>query len=695
MAERKLNDGEYRPARRRAGLRRPSAAPCRRLCVALGLLACAAEASAGGGRFELGAIETVEVVGERGSDWSAPLAARIDAEDLLRFERHDVAGAVNLLPGVTIHNVGGRSERLVFVRGFNSRQVPLFIDGIPVYVPFDGNVDLGRFTTFDVAEISVTKSLTSVLYGANTLGGSINLVSRRPSQRFEARAGAGVVADDAGDASRYRGWFNAGSKQGAWYVQAGGSWVDSGHFLLPEDYDATPAENGGRRNNSDATDFKLSLKAALTPNATDEYALSYYNQQGEKYTPPYAGDTPGVRPRFWRWPAWDKQSVYFLSRTALGEAHSVKLKAYYDKFDNTLRAFDDDSFTTQDRPFAFNSVFDDFTLGAGVELGSRWLKGHHLRVAFNYKRDVHREIDDDGLPQERFEDELMSVGIEDTVEVIDRWTFIAGLGFDRQEGIEANFFDSNAGALVPFPTDSETAVNVQFGTLYDIAEEARLHVSVARRTRFATIKDRYSFRLGSALPNPSLRPEEALHFELGIEGGWRMLDYGMNVFYSKLDDAIENVTISPALCARPPCLQLQNIGKQRNRGIELTGGLELGSAWQLYASYSYLERDNKTDPSIRPLDVPKHKLFSYARYVPSDRWELLATVEYNSSRFSSTEGDRIAGNFMIGSLKASFRPMPAVQLDAGVNNVADELYEYEEGFPEPGRTWFINAHLHY
>ncbi|MGZ8220275.1 MAG: TonB-dependent receptor plug domain-containing protein, partial [Methylobacter sp.] len=46
--------------------------------------------------------------------------------------------------------MGARNERLIYIRGFNSRQVPLFMDGIPVYVPYDGNVDLNRFSTFDI-----------------------------------------------------------------------------------------------------------------------------------------------------------------------------------------------------------------------------------------------------------------------------------------------------------------------------------------------------------------------------------------------------------------------------------------------------------------------------------------------------------------------------------------------------------------
>jgi iron complex outermembrane receptor protein len=48
-----------------------------------------------------------------------------------------------------------RNEDMVYLRGFDARQVPVFLDGVPLYVPYDGYVDFGRFTTFDLAEIQV------------------------------------------------------------------------------------------------------------------------------------------------------------------------------------------------------------------------------------------------------------------------------------------------------------------------------------------------------------------------------------------------------------------------------------------------------------------------------------------------------------------------------------------------------------
>ena len=106
--------------------------------------------------FQLG---EVTVLGRRGPD----SASRVGAADLEAFNRLDVSRALALLPGVTLSAVGNRNESMVQVRGFDLRQVPVYLDGIPVYVPFDGYADLGRFTTFDLAQISVEKGFASVL----------------------------------------------------------------------------------------------------------------------------------------------------------------------------------------------------------------------------------------------------------------------------------------------------------------------------------------------------------------------------------------------------------------------------------------------------------------------------------------------------------------------------------------------------
>ena len=110
--------------------------------------------------FKLGEIN----VAGTGTSNPAVGGSTVTRDELDDFNRETVVDALDLLPGITTTGGGQRNERMVTVRGFDSRQVPVFIDGIPVYVPYDGNVDMARFTTYDLASIEVAKGFSSVLY---------------------------------------------------------------------------------------------------------------------------------------------------------------------------------------------------------------------------------------------------------------------------------------------------------------------------------------------------------------------------------------------------------------------------------------------------------------------------------------------------------------------------------------------------
>ena len=98
----------------------------------------------------------------------------VSADDMEKLDKKNIAQAVNVLPGVNLGNAGARNEGMIYVRGFDMRQVPLYVDGIPLYVPYDGYIDPNRFTTFDLSEIMVSKGYSSVLFGrAHERPGSI------------------------------------------------------------------------------------------------------------------------------------------------------------------------------------------------------------------------------------------------------------------------------------------------------------------------------------------------------------------------------------------------------------------------------------------------------------------------------------------------------------------------------------------
>jgi iron complex outermembrane recepter protein len=604
---------------------------------------------------------------------------RVTMQNIEKYNRHDVSTALNTLPGITLANIGPRNESVVYVRGFDLRQVPVFIDGVPVYVPYDGYVDMGRFTTFDIAEINVSKGFSSILYGPNTMGGAINIVSRRPVKKFEISGKTGIFSGNG-----FLWSLNSGLRYQKFYFQLGASQLKQDYFLMSEDFTPVKNENGNERENSYREDLKFSFKAGFTPNQTDEYVVGYLNQKGEKGSPPYVGNDPEMRARFWQWPAWDKQSLYFISITAINANNTVKTRLYYDTFVNDLISFDDSTYSTMTKPYAFHSFYDDYTIGGYAEFENRSIRDNVLKFGVQYKGDVHRE-NDLNEPVQLYSDHTISIGIENTYRINPMLSLVPGLSYNLRNSGEAQDYNPESGEISNFPDNENTAWNAQLGLFMDIGESYTGHLTVSRKTRFATLKDRYSFRLGLAIPNPDLDAEVAVIYDAGLSGNpVDKLIFHAGIFLSDLSNVLQQVdNVEPGL------YQMQNAGDALFYGMELSLQYDILDGLNAGTNYSWIRRKNQTNPELFFTNVPEHKLMAVVDYSFFDRANLFINAEYNSQRYSTSYGTT-ADVFTLFNLKASADILRYLSLEGGINNVFDINYSLVEGFPEPGRNFFVN-----
>lgn len=653
--------------------------------------------------FQMG---VVEVIGKKPPAAQAQTVETVDAETLAAQHRNDLSEALDLVPGVTVQNVGQRRERLVSVRGFSSRQVPLFIDGVPVYVPYDGNVDLSRFGVDYVSEIKVSKGLASVLYGPNILGGAINVISRKPTAGTEMSLSSGAEIGQSSESLETRYVASIGGLRGNWYATGTLSYVDSQGYALPRDFDPVVAEDGDSRENADSRDRIFSGKLGYVAGNGDEYALSYYRQDGDKNVPPYAGSAPGTQARFWQWPYWDKRSVYFTARNAVGSSGTWRWRAYWDQFRNALNSYDDATYSSFNRPFAFEgSAYDDYTVGGNSDFEWRWQEAQATRVALHWKQDVHREVDEIDAPRERYEDRSTAVALEHEWRLTPAISLTPGYAYTVQDGREA--LNNENGTLVAQPVDKAHGHNAQLVATWALTPELDLIAGVARKTRFPTIKDRFSYRLGAAIPNAALQPERALHTEVGVERRFARLSLRAALFQADLDDAIESVVVPNDQCSapNPTCAQLQNIGAQRNRGAELVAVWQPASSLRVQADVSVLDRKNRSRPELRQLDTPEQKLRLAAQWTPLAQWSVRTDAQYETRRYSSnkvlnaagvvTAPERIADDFTVINAFVRYEPVAALGLELGARNLTDELYAYQEGFYEAGRSWLAQIDYRY
>ncbi len=629
------------------------------------------------GVFELGEVLVVGAEESSGGGGTE----RVTGAQAGQRGRTSVAEAAALAPGVTLSRIGGRNEAVAMVRGYDTRQVPLFIDGIPVYVPYDGNVDMGRFGIFDMAELSISKGYSPVVYGPNTLGGAINVVSRRPVQPEEFTARAGAFSGEG-----IEGGLRGGLLRDEGYAQAGVAVRERDHYRVSDDFDAVATEDGGRRENSDTRDVQVAAKLAWTPgDKGHEFAAGFVRQDSEKGVPAYAGTDPDTFPRYWRYTEWIKNSVYAVGEIPAGRTGYVKPRVYYDTYENTLKSYDDATYSSQTKKSSWTSIYDDYTFGGSVEGGLEAGARHEVRAAAHYKQDVHREHNAGG-PTSVFKDETMSAGGEDRMELTERLSLAAGASVEYRQSLEAD--DPNSDG--DFGGNDNEAVNPQAGLFYAVTGGV-FRATVARKTRFPTLKDRYSYRLGTALANPDLDPEVAMHYEAGYEGRLlEQVEVHFSGFYSRLDDTIQQVDRVAQNEEGAWLYQLRNVGESENAGAE--AGLAWAVLPELKAGFDYmfLHRKNCSHPEIQLTDTPEHSGRMYVEWQALPRLTLVPSAEYSSSRYSSSDGTKVDG-FWLGHVDAQWRLPGGLALAGGIRNLLDEEYELNEGYPEEGRSFYVSA----
>lgn len=617
--------------------------------------------------------------------WGSPVANTstvVTPETFTQLDKRNVAEALTIVPGVTLQKSGGRNELQVRVRGFDNRQVPVFYDGVPIYIPYDGNLDLGRFLTSNLASLEVSKGNTSLLQGPNQMGGSINMTTSKPGKPLEAsigyRQGWSRGSDNAFDADA-----SLGMKNDIGYLQVSGSQLKQRFAGLPHGVNNDVAGENGRRTNSASDDKRGIVKVGFTPRENDEYTFTYIKQDGEKQNPPYAG-TSDQKPRYWQWPEYDKESYYYQGTTQLGDSFTLKSRAYRDTFKNTLMMFN--SLSDLHQGIGSYSHYDDYTDGAALQLSADMRERDRLSFAAHWKEDVHREQGSKDAPYDRYKDRTWSLSSEYQWAVDDQWDVVAGISYDWRDSMEAMKHENN-GKITRYDDNSQNAFNWQAMTKYHFDNRDDIALSFSDRSRFPTLKERYTTSRPAfgqvALVNPNLKAERARSVDLTYNGylteNW---GYEASVYYNRVSDAILTQNIDA------------NTVQNRNSGRVDYTGLDLGikglivDELKVGLNYSLIHSSVKDQGVGKITGLPTQTVVGWLTYTPWQPLSVTLSEEARSSSYSNSDGSQKAAGFAVTSLRTDYQIIKGLSVNASVNNLFDTAYAYTEGFVEEGRNFW-------
>jgi len=212
------------------------------------------------------ALEEVIVTAQKRAESLQEVPSAISAfgaEDIENAGWGDIDKLQHAMPSVA---VGGESAArpYVFIRGIGTRKFDIGTDGsIGVFVDEVYNARFSNTLTgiMDLERVEVLKGPQGTLYGRNTIGGAINMITRQPGNEFEGKLKAGIGND---------GYYQAsGSVSGALVEN-----VLMGRLsIATTDADGIYKDTvSGKDNNNRSNAARLSLLA--TPNEQLELSLT-------------------------------------------------------------------------------------------------------------------------------------------------------------------------------------------------------------------------------------------------------------------------------------------------------------------------------------------------------------------------------------------------------------------------------------
>jgi len=580
----------------------------------------------------------------------------ITAEEIERKQVRFVSDILRQVPGVAVNRAGNMGALTqVRIRGAEGNHTLVIIDGVEVNDPMNASeFDFSSLLADDIERIEVLRGPQSAIWGSDTIGGVVNIVTKRGREGVHGRASA-----EGGSFGTYR--MNAGLSGGTEAARASvsGSLFDTDGINVG----STGSEKDGYRNGTLNVTGDVDLSRNLSVALNGRYTKA---------------KTEGDRQDF-DFPATPTQGL------VVDSDDYTETEQIYGRAEARLSLFDG---AWQQKLGAAMTRADRDTVESGTTSESTGTKGKLdyqstflfdtptlADAAHSLTFYVEREHQDfrnrsEGFPsadQYRGTTDHGYVG-EYRVGLWDQLFLSAALRFDDNERFEdATTYRGTAAYVVP-------------------GSGTRLHASYATGATNPTFFELFGFDPNTFVGNPDLKPETSKGWDAGVEQ--KFLDdrvlIDVTYFETDLRDEIQTAFL-PGFLATPVNLS----GKSTRRGIEVTAQARVTDAFDLAGSFTWLDAEEPGGRSeVRRPDYMASASANY-RFL-GGRANVNLGVDYNGraidNEFVDSTGRIRVGldDYVLVNLAASYRLTDNVELFGRVENLLDEDYQDVYGFDTPG-----------
>ena len=475
--------------------------------------------------------------------------AQITARTNLRLD-----DALEMVPGVYFMEEDINIRGVTGYRANAGSRVLLLLDGTPLITSDTGGIGWDMVPIQDIERVEVVKGAGSALWGSGAIGGVVNVITRRPSQRgvFTFRSTAGLYDDPSEEV-----WVWAPDRTlGYTRFDLGYSKTVGSTALRAS---ASRYASTGDRQDGDFNKWNLSSK--LNHRFSNAGELEFYaawlrDHSGVfvQWRSPFEAKAGDAAPSQLFHPFFSEDegnqlrltwiNTYLKYSRRLGPRTHLRIRG------SLLRSMLGNQFDTAG---AFSPAH-----GPGLEVQLNWLPAerHVISAGFDGKVHLVRGKYFDGSHREY----AVAAYLQDEWQLRTNLRFTAGVRLDRHE------FRNG-------PTTYQA--NPRLGLNYRPAPALSMRASAGRGFRVPTVAERaMSFATAnfSVLPSRRLDPERSWTYEAGIRkmvGNSSYLDVA--VFQNDYRDFVEPL-IDLGKTAAQIVVSFQNVPDARIRGFELAGG---------------------------------------------------------------------------------------------------------------------------
>jgi vitamin B12 transporter len=622
---------------------------------------------------------------------SVPMAATV--LDRAAIEASGAQGVGDLLRpvvGVRVATTGGPgSFSPISIRGSTNDQVLVLVDGRRLNAAQGGGVDLSDVPLENVERIEVLRGGASALYGADAIGGVVNIVTRALPDDAEE----GTLRTELGSLGSRRVSGHVANTEGAMAWRLDGRWaVADGEFDAARG--GVSGGDRGRVTNGDLDSRFLDGRAewSFGPGAGLSVSAGHYG--AEK-------GIPGSR----EFPSDSAVQDDELSSASLIATASPRLEARA-FVQRRLRAFDDPG-------FALGAVADrhrNEAWGGQVESRRDFGRAGRTTAGLEWRRDELRSTTDgtrrrgttalllrhavafggpgDASPGGASPGPTAVAGAG-PLEAADvpgaRFELTPALRLDAIEGFDARLSPRLMAEWRPGRASGRAGRRTAWS----------LRASIGRSFRPPTFDDLFLAPRASAAGNPDLRPESATDADVGATLRRGSAHVTVTAFWNRIEDLIQWHPGAAGVW-RP-----HNVDGARILGLEVEASLALpapgpGERCRLHANATLLDpRETGDAPNTGGKVLvyrPRGRANAQLTYGAA-RWDLETQWRWTGSVFTTRANTQSLPGSLVGDLALRWRASRALELESRLLNVSDADFQDLRDYPAPGRQWRLAAVL--